>query len=173
MRAAILTAFLAAAPPAMGEDLLNLAVAGGVGRAYDFAGLHAELRHGHWAAFLGYGFGECFELDSGHGAAGARWFYGRGDGFFLSTHYSWKRCTYRRKHVPGTHNLALTIGWRWRQDRSYDRWFVEVAAGPAIHYQHNEADEPVFTNPADGWVFQDEDLTVGYPDLSLAIGVEF
>jgi len=134
--AALLASFLAAAPAggfqADGGPDFRGKLSLGAGSAHGLVGLNAEGGRGHWAGYLGLGFGNGLPVSGV--AAGARWFGGLGDGPMLSLglayvvieNQDWLRGAIADWNTGPV--ASARFGWRLRLG-----WFTaEVGAGPAL-----------------------------------------
>jgi hypothetical protein len=146
----------------------RISLAAGVGAAaFGTAGLHLELRSGHFAGFVGIG-ADVFSLSPAPSfAVGARFLSGDGEGLLLTLAFA-----FSIDHQAGDPNtreyedlddryLGLTAGWRFRHRSGL---FAEVAAGATLFAT---LDRGFNLGGSGRW------QRGWYPDVDLALGFEF
>jgi hypothetical protein len=154
------------------ERPVRLALAAGIGNAYDVIGAHLEIRpsSSHWAVFAGAG----IPLRQGpSGVLGFKVFSRPGAGLVGSLHLRGSR--FEDSTVPVMAALSATVGWRFRWTDA----FLELGIGPSFSYAQVIAhDEGPHAGVVDH-VFGFGSLGPKYvgtpflPDVALALGYEF
>ena len=158
--------------PGPSSKTWKAALVAGFGSSFDAAGLALEVRRGHWAGFLSLG-ADAFGAPPdggprGHSqgslAGGVRWFYGDGDGVVLSLHALGTAWDGWQTHAVGQQGhflLGATAGYRQRLG---DRFFAQLAAGPAGTWERYDV-KAATAQPVAGF-------RLGL-DLDLGLGMSF
>ncbi len=154
------------APLASGADEgVHFSVAAGAGFAQALIGVQVQARVDQLAVFVGTGpFAFIGHSDGANGAsyggvAGARWYLGFGDRFFVSAQYmrvNFQTGIYQYNDFTGRYSwdhfnaVTIDLGWRTR----WEHFFVDAGAGG-------------------GGVWYAGENAQATPDLTLALGWEF
>ncbi len=153
-------------------EAVRLALAAGIGHAYDLLGVHLELRSSHWALFAGTGLPV---LQGPSGVVGFKVFSRPGAGLVGSLHLSGSRFD-GPTSLPLMVSLSATVGWRFRWSDA----FLELGIGQSFSYA-----QLVFNDDAtQGAAVVDHVFGFGalgpdptgpafFPDVALAVGYEF
>ena len=165
-------------------DRPHVGIAAGGGVAFGIIGAHLEGRIGPFAAFAGLGM-DAVSHNYAHPAtfvAGARWFFGDGDGVMLSAQLAKSSASAAWNFGGEGDNfdnlfIASTVGWRARSPHGF---FYEAGIGFAMLRQKDFGVLPLGTGEKSGCTPdhpQDQAYCVlrwkPRPDLDLAIGFEF
>ena len=123
----------------IGSRAVGVAIAGGLGSAYDLLGFHLELSSPKAAFFLGTGLPVIVARDPKPGsahydlAAGVRFFSGQRDRLVVSLQTTWSLAGDRATDDTGQtfgdpyhlKSAGATVGWRWRHEHA----FFELGGG--------------------------------------------